>query len=177
MNPADYITLSRIPVAALTAGLIVHAPPLLLPALIAAIYCEASDVLDGAVARASKRTTPLGAMLDPMADSIARLLIFAAFLAAGWISYWLLALLIVRDVIVAYARIHATQRGMAIGARVSGKIKAVAQGGAIIGILLALILNAPYTDGIIAALSWIAALATLWSLHDYVRHFATPPRE
>lgn len=177
MNPADYITLSRIPVAALTAGLIVHAPPLLLPALIAAIYCEASDVLDGAVARASGRTSQLGAMLDPMADSIARLLIFAAFVAAGWISYWLLALLIVRDIIVAYARIHATRHGMAIGARLSGKIKAVAQGGAIIGILLALILNTPYTETIIPALSWIAALATAWSLHDYIRHFAAAPRD
>lgn len=171
MTPADYVTLSRVPGAALAAGLLLHEPPLLIPALIVVLYCEASDVLDGAVARWTKQTTPLGAMLDPMADSLARLLIFASFLALGWISFWIMACFIVRDVIVAYARIYGAQHGLSVGARMSGKIKAVAQGAAIIAMVAVAAFNVPHPDEWRLALGWGAAAVTLWSLFDYVRHF------
>ncbi|MGE0044545.1 MAG: CDP-alcohol phosphatidyltransferase family protein [Hyphomonadaceae bacterium] len=171
MTPAYLVTLSRIPGALIAAWCLLQAPPLLIAALVAVIYCEISDALDGMVARATKQTSALGAMLDPMADSLARLLIFASFLALGWISYWVMACFVVRDVGVAYARIYGAQAGLAVGARLSGKVKAVAQGAAIIGIVAVAAFNWPHADVWRLWLGWMAALVTLWSLADYVGHF------
>jgi len=109
--------------------------------------------------------------LDPMCDSLYRLSVFMAFAAAGWIPLWMVFPFMFRDIIVSYARIMAASRGAQIGARLSGKIKAVIQGGAQIGIIGAHMLN--LSDGISMALIWLAMAITLYSLVDYVRGFST----
>ncbi|MFC7328553.1 CDP-alcohol phosphatidyltransferase family protein [Marinactinospora rubrisoli] len=66
-------------------------------------FAGLSDWLDGKIARAWNQTSRLGTVLDPMAD---RLYIFAALLGLvvrGIIPWWLMAILVLRDVLIVLA--------------------------------------------------------------------------
>jgi phosphatidylglycerophosphate synthase len=56
------------------------------------------------LSRVTGSVSELGKILDPMADSMYRLMVFAAFTQVGWMPAWMLAIFIVRDVGVAYIR-------------------------------------------------------------------------
>ncbi|MEE2643420.1 MAG: CDP-alcohol phosphatidyltransferase family protein [Myxococcota bacterium] len=94
-------------------------------------FIEASDILDGHVARTFGQGSRLGQLLDPMADTITRFSIFLCFLKAELIPFWMIFIFFVRDMSVAYFRAFAATEGLVIGARYSGKIKAVVQGFAV----------------------------------------------
>ncbi|MEV2279245.1 CDP-alcohol phosphatidyltransferase family protein [Nocardiopsis sp. NPDC049922] len=69
-------------------------------ALLVLAFAGLSDWLDGKIARAWNQTSRLGTVLDPMAD---RLYIFAALLGLvvrGIIPWWLMAILVLRDVLI-----------------------------------------------------------------------------
>jgi len=146
--------------------LAIHSP-LLWVVLVLAIISEISDVLDGALARKMGLSSGLGQALDPLCDSLYRLTVFLAFAAAGWMPLWLIFPFLFRDIIVSYARIMAASRGVSIGARLSGKIKAVIQGAAQIGVVTFHMLG--LADNLSLALIGIAAAMTLYSLYDYVQ--------
>jgi CDP-diacylglycerol--glycerol-3-phosphate 3-phosphatidyltransferase len=101
-------------------------------ALLLGVLIEASDVLDGRVARRRGEVTDLGRLLDPFADSLSRLSVFLAFLAEGYASVWAVAVILYRDVLVAYVRIWAMRKGHVQAARLSGKAKAITQGATIL---------------------------------------------
>lgn len=109
--------------------------------------CEITDVLDGILARKYNQVTVLGKILDPMADSIVRLSIFLTF-TQGLIQLPLLVVLIfvVRDAVISTLRTLCAFHGNALGARISGKIKAIMQAVSIYIILGLLIL---YVENII----------------------------
>jgi cardiolipin synthase len=72
-----------------------------LPALIVFIAAGISDVLDGFLARFLDQRSRLGQLLDPAAD---KLMMFVSFVVAalqGIVPYWLAALVIGRDVLLA----------------------------------------------------------------------------
>ena len=93
LNPPNLISLSRLAMAGVFLG--VHDADWRVAVVFSAM---ASDVLDGVIARVSRSTTKLGALIDPIAD---RVFMLAAFVAVAWdglISPWQLGLLLVRDV-------------------------------------------------------------------------------
>ena len=166
----NFLTLTRVILGLGIYALLASHSPLLWLVLVLAIVSELSDVLDGMVARALGLANGLGKALDPLCDSLYRLTVFLAFAAAGWMPLWLVLPFLFRDVIVSYARIMAASRGVSIGARASGKIKAVFQGAAQIGVIIAHMLGLP--DAVSWAFVGLAALVTLYSLYDYVTGFA-----
>ncbi|HSX12634.1 MAG TPA: CDP-alcohol phosphatidyltransferase family protein [Rhabdochlamydiaceae bacterium] len=111
------------------------------------ILAELSDLLDGIAARRKNEVTELGKILDPMADSIFRLSFFFA-LTQGFVKLplWLVLFFFYRDSIVSLLRTVCALRGIALAARISGKIKAAVQGTAAI---LVLTLMVPYVFGMI----------------------------
>ncbi len=135
-----------------------------------AILGELTDLADGFLARKFNMGSELGAALDPLCDSLYRLSVFLGFAAAGWMPLWMVLPFAFRDIIVSYARIAAATRGVSVGARWSGKIKAVVQGAAqiIVLVLFALGLHGDWNIYLIGA----AVLITLYSLVDYVFGFA-----
>lgn len=135
-----------------------------------AVLGEITDLADGFLARKFGMASDLGAALDPLCDSLYRLTVFLGFAAAGWIPFWMVLIFAYRDIIVSYARIAAASRGSKVGARWSGKIKAVVQGAAQIAVLVLFALGA--LNGWAFWLVGVAALMTLYSLFDYVRGFA-----
>lgn len=111
------------------------------------VICELSDLFDGVLARKKNQVTDLGKILDPVADSIFRLSVFLTF-TQGLIKLPLLLVLVFlyRDSITSTLRTVCALRGIALGARFSGKVKAVIQAVAAIFILVMMI---PYSLGII----------------------------
>jgi CDP-diacylglycerol--glycerol-3-phosphate 3-phosphatidyltransferase len=131
-----------------------------------AVAIELTDWLDGTLARRYGWQTPLGRFLDPLADSIARLTAFAALHSyGGYLPLWMLLCLLYRDQLVAYLRIDAARRGADVGARWSGKLKAVVQAAAILGICAGRVAAHP-------AMGWIDA-ATLHRLSTALAAVAT----
>lgn len=142
--------------------------------LFLAALSELSDVFDGALARKHNKVTELGKLLDPMADSIFRLSVLLAF-TQGIIQLpvLLVCVFFYRDTIISTLRTVCALRGIALGARLSGKIKAVIQ--ATVGFFI-LILMIPYSMGslhleVLRTISFysvlVAAIYTLCSGTEY----------
>jgi CDP-diacylglycerol--glycerol-3-phosphate 3-phosphatidyltransferase len=182
LNLALYLTVGRILLSPVFLGLylfyqelgisFVYLPFLLLAVVILA---ELSDLLDGIVARRRNVVTELGKILDPMADSIFRLSFFFA-LTQGFVKLplWLVLLFFYRDSVVSLLRTVCALRGIALAARMSGKIKAAVQGTVAI---LVLTLMVPYVLGFLSLeefrsisfyLVLSAALYTVLSGIEYV---------
>ncbi len=147
-------------------------------ALAIAFLMELTDWLDGFLARRYSWQTALGRFLDPLADSIARMTAFVALHSTtGAPTLPMLLVFLYRDQLVAYLRIDAAQRGVDVGARRSGKLKAVVQALAIVGTCVGKLLSHSAVGWIEPAtsfaLSWwlmgFAALVTLFSGVDYAR--------
>ncbi len=59
-----------------------------------------SDLADGFVARALGVTSRFGAWLDPIADKLLMLFCFLALMKVGVVPFWLVVLVIIRDVVI-----------------------------------------------------------------------------
>ena len=136
---------------------------------------EISDLLDGHLARKLNVTSRFGKIIDPLADSLYRAMVFLAFLDAGWMPLWMVAIIISRDILVSYLRIFAQQNGITMAARMSGKIKAIVQGIAQMSTVALLVLfgatQDSSIDGVIYALLFGATAVTAWSAIDYLLGF------
>ncbi len=173
MGLPNKITLSRLALGPLF--LIVYLtdwPGAKLGGLIIAILVEVTDIADGWMARARGETSEVGKLLDPMADSVARISCFIGFLVYGYAAAWMVAVLVYRDVGVAYVRTLAALQGVAVGARRSGKWKGAIQGTAAITILTLDLLNIPWLQShflkIVFFLMLLVTLYTGFTLVDYI---------
>ncbi len=177
MNLATSVTVFRILLAPVFAWVIYQArngsTALLWAALALAILSEISDGLDGWLARRLGQVSDLGKLLDPLADSLARMTSFLAFTAVGWMSLGVMLVLIWRDILVSAIRTAAASQGLVLAARSSGKIKAIVQAAAIFAVLLAQLAHGYNLNWGFSWLwfqnlfVWAAALITAWSLADY----------
>lgn len=135
MNLPNYLSLSRIfsvPILiwVLTDDSIhdVHGRRELLASAIF-VLASITDVLDGYLARRRKQITPMGMLLDPLAD---KLMVTAAFIALvkfnpSIITVWVAVVVIGREFLVSGLRSIATGEGFTIEASDLGKIKMVVQ--------------------------------------------------
>lgn len=69
-------------------------------ALLLIVIAGLSDALDGLLAKRFGWTSPLGALLDPLADKLLMVGSFLAALIVGLIPMWLTALVIGRDLLI-----------------------------------------------------------------------------
>ena len=142
-----------------------------------AIFALASitDFFDGYLARAWGQQSSLGRMLDPIADKLlvaACLLLLAADgTIAGW-SLWAAIVILCREILVSGLREYLAELKVSVPVTWLAKWKTTVQLFAL-GFLLAgkageQIL--PGTTLIGLSLLWIAAILTLYTGYDYVRH-------
>lgn len=85
---------------------------------------EISDFIDGMVARMLSQVTDIGKLLDPFADSLSRLSYFLCFMIGGIMPLWVFVLVLYRDLWLGFLRLLLMKKGIALGSRLSGKIKA-----------------------------------------------------
>ncbi|MCB2053274.1 MAG: CDP-diacylglycerol--glycerol-3-phosphate 3-phosphatidyltransferase [Geminicoccaceae bacterium] len=136
---------------------------------------EISDLMDGHIARRYGATSNFGKIVDPLADSLYRAMVFLAFLDAGWMPMWMVAIIVSRDILVAYLRIFSQQNGITLSARTSGKLKAVVQGVVQIAAVVLFFVYGLHPAGWVThtvfGLLLAATLVTAWSAVDYTLGF------
>lgn len=106
----------------------------------AAIFLVAalSDWYDGYFARLLNLVTPLGAFLDPLADKLLTSAAFIAFAYRGLIPWWMVVVVLGRDIYLTAFRLRSDTLGMSIRTSVFAKIKTFVQMAFIGYVLLAL---------------------------------------
>lgn len=172
----NILSLGRIFCGPLVLALIIQgSATALITTILVMLLAEVSDLLDGHLARRMGVASAFGKIVDPLADSIYRALVFLAFMDAGWMPVWMVAVIIVRDILVSYLRIFSEQNGITMGARQSGKIKAVFQGVVQIGTVVLVLMAGGVLAGAYATLVFslllIATVVTAWSGIDYTLGF------
>jgi CDP-diacylglycerol--glycerol-3-phosphate 3-phosphatidyltransferase len=136
---ANFVTFLRIAFALPACYLLIRGTPVsLVWAVVLLLYVELSDAIDGHVARTWGEVSDVGKLLDPLVDTLTRFTVFATFLVMGLMPLWMLLIFFYRDMVVAYLRSMAAMKNVAMGARFSGKVKALVQGigQQVVGILL-----------------------------------------
>ena len=64
------------------------------------VIAGVSDAVDGFIARRFDRRTPLGALLDPLADKVLLVSAYVALGIAGQLWTWLVVLVVFRDIMI-----------------------------------------------------------------------------
>lgn len=136
---------------------------------------ELSDAFDVFLARRYNQVTDLGKVLDPMADSIARISVFLTFTVDPVkLPIPLIFIFLYRDSVVSTLRTICALKGFALAARTSGKIKAVIQA---IAAFLVILLMIPHSLGLLSTSTLhfvgtvtvsFAAFYTIYSGIDYI---------
>lgn len=138
----------------------------------AAIFALASltDWADGYLARRRKQITPLGQVIDPLADKLLTSAALISLVQMDLAQSWMVAVIIGREFAVTTLRSLAYARGVAMPASPLGKIKMVAQVVAILALILAHgRMRGVYLIGQIAL--WVVVVTALASATDYFRRF------
>lgn len=128
MSPADQLTLARalavpVVVALFTWPFSGHAY------WATGVFCVAmsTDWFDGRLARKHGRTSPLGSLLDPIADKVLVLGTLVMLISQRVVPAWMVAAIVVREVLITGLRQAAIERGIVLAARDLGKLKTWAQ--------------------------------------------------
>ncbi len=133
-------------------------------------FASATDWLDGFLARRRKQITPLGQMMDPLADKLLTSAAFISLVQMGVAPAWMVAVIIGRELAITAIRSIAYSRGQSIPASPLGKVKMIAE----VVAILAMILGRPRL-GRLAVLGplalWVAVVAAVVSAFDYYRRF------
>lgn len=160
MNIPNAITVSRL---FLTAGFILfvtfESTSGHFTALILFIIAAISDFVDGWLARKMNLITPLGKLLDPLADKILVCSAFVFLTAEGLCPVWVTALIIGREFLVTGLRQIAIEAGQVLAADRLGKWKTAFQLSYLIAGMIRLTLDTMESVG---SFSPLHTLTTPW---------------
>ena len=141
----------------------------------AAIFGIASltDWLDGYLARRHKQITPLGQVIDPLADKLLTSAAFISLVQMGVAPAWMVAVIIGREFAVTALRSLLYSRGVPIPASPLGKIKMVAQVIAILALIIGDRGDRHWAGFLVIghAALWVVVVTALVSAADYFRRF------
>ena len=128
MGLADQLTLVRVAAVPLVVGLYVSdfrghdwwATGLFIAAM-------TTDWFDGRVARRRGRSSPLGSLLDPVADKLLVLTVLIVLIGRGVFPGWMVTAIVAREFLVSGLRLATLERGVVMHARDLGKLKTWSQ--------------------------------------------------
>ncbi|MDR0442419.1 MAG: CDP-diacylglycerol--glycerol-3-phosphate 3-phosphatidyltransferase [Treponema sp.] len=135
MSLANKLTFSRIILAPVF--FIVYLLPGFFPSLFAGaawtvpvlwlifIVSQVTDLLDGIVARKNNEVSDFGKLFDPFADTLMQITCFLCFVIDRIFPALLFLLVIYREFSILFIRNLMLKKGIALGARLGGKIKTV----------------------------------------------------
>jgi len=190
LNLPNLLTLSRLVMAPVLAATVM-AETLTgdIASLVLLLIAGITDLLDGYLARKYGQATDFGKVVDPLADSFLFLALFYGFVATGWMPLWVYLIFLGREGFMhLFLRPYFLLRGVALGAKWTGKVKAALQNAVGYAVLLAMAATRlwpewpePTRRGLRDAAGWallaVAALS-LASLWPYVAELwrREPPR-
>jgi CDP-diacylglycerol--glycerol-3-phosphate 3-phosphatidyltransferase len=91
------------------------------------IAAMSTDWLDGRIARRTGHTSPLGSLLDPVADKLLVLTVLIVLIDQDVFPGWMVAAIVAREFLVSGLRLAALERGVVMQARDLGKLKTWSQ--------------------------------------------------
>ena len=128
-----------------------------------------SDGLDGYLAKRNNWTSRLGELMDPLADKLLLVSCFVTLGWMGWIPLWLVALVVLRDLVIVGGAIvfHMRVERLEAAPSIISKLNTFAQ--------ILLVLAVIFSQGMhVLPVLWLDILiysvlaTTLWSGFDYV---------
>ena len=93
--------------------------------LILFVLIEATDLLDGIIARKCNLVTDLGKVMDPFADTFSRLTYFVCLSSVNIMPLWTFVIILWREFSIVFLRMLMMGKGIAVPANIWGKSKAV----------------------------------------------------
>ena len=150
--------------------------------LLLLIIADITDALDGWWARykdgdkvPEDKVTQFGKLFDPAADKIFHMALFVAFVASGWVPFWIIIVFLWRDQLGDLVRGYVSfVSKKAMGALTSGKIKTASQGivqGVVISLYLVKAIGFDFPAREISlGFMMIAAVIAIYSGVDYGYH-------
>lgn len=101
------------------------------------VVTEATDILDGQIARRHNMVTDIGKVMDPFADTLSHLTYFVCLMMAGIMPEWAFVIIMWREFGILFVRMLMMKTGKAVPANIWGKAKTVLYAiSSILGILL-----------------------------------------
>lgn len=135
------------------------------------LFAVITDYLDGIVARRQKSITPMGKLLDPLADKLLVSAVFIMLVPLGKIPAWITFLIISREMVITGLRSLAASQGLIIKASRIGKNKMVSQSIA----MLLLLLYIPEIERELRYVGymcvWVSLVLGYWSAIRYSMDF------
>jgi CDP-diacylglycerol--glycerol-3-phosphate 3-phosphatidyltransferase len=131
------------------------------------VVAMATDQIDGWLARRSGTSTALGKLLDPVADKVLVLAVLVMLVGEGVAPAWMVALIVVREILVSGLRLAAVERGVVLGARDLGRAKTWTQ--ALAAAIAGLAAAGAWSDDVAWWALLVALVATWVSGLDYAR--------
>jgi CDP-diacylglycerol---glycerol-3-phosphate 3-phosphatidyltransferase len=131
------------------------------------VVAMATDQIDGWLARRSGTSSALGTLLDPVADKVLVLAALVMLIGESVAPAWMIALIVVREILVSGLRLAAVERGVVLGARDLGRAKTWAQ--ALAATIAGLAAAGLWSDDVAWWALLIALVATWVSGLDYAR--------
>ena len=124
-----------------------------------------TDVIDGALARALRLSTQVGAYLDPIADKCLLSGSFLALGATGSVPWWLVVVVLGRDIyiLLAVVAVLTLTNVRQFPPSRWGKISTFVQIATVVTYMVQNIWPGPVLGAIAAAMLWVCGLCTVWS--------------
>ena len=179
-SPANLLGIARILATPVVIGLMLIASPGLgVVAFVLFCLAAVTDFLDGRVARARGEVSPLGVFMDLTADKVLVGGVLVAMVEVGLLPTWMVATIIVRELVIAGVRQMAAAEDVVIAARALGKAKTLTT---LIGMAVLLLAYDAQTAGPLGATGigpgtqlvgfWLMVVATVLTVvsgWDYLR--------
>jgi CDP-diacylglycerol--glycerol-3-phosphate 3-phosphatidyltransferase len=168
MSPADQLTVARalsVPIVVVLYAWDFHGHAY----WATGVFCFAmtTDFFDGKLARRHGRSSALGSLLDPIADKVLVLGTMVMLVGLHVVPAWMIAAIVVREVLITGLRQAAIERGVVIAARDLGKLKTWAQ--AIAAGVAGFAAAGAWTDRVAWWFMLVAVVLTCVSGLDYAR--------
>jgi CDP-diacylglycerol--glycerol-3-phosphate 3-phosphatidyltransferase len=179
-SPANLLGIARILATPVVVALIlIGRPGLGIVAFGLFALAAITDLLDGWIARARGEVSPLGVFMDLTADKVLVAGVLVAMVEVGLLPTWIVATILVRELVIAGVRQMAAGRNVVIAARALGKAKTLTTLG---GMTILLLARDAATGGPLAPLGiaagaelvglWVMVVATALTVvsgWDYLR--------
>jgi CDP-diacylglycerol--glycerol-3-phosphate 3-phosphatidyltransferase len=144
--------------------------------LILFIAIEATDLLDGIIARKRNLVTDLGKVMDPFADTFARLTYFVCLMSVNIFPIIAFVIILWRELAQSFIRSLLMREGKALPANIWGKTKAVLYAVSAVAGVFYLIVYRSFPDmnnllmikNVLTVLFYISAVASLASFFTYI---------
>lgn len=130
-----------------------------------------TDILDGYLARRNSQVSPMGALLDPLADKLLTTACMILLVNEDSLWTWMAGVMVCRDVAITSMRLVALEQGVTIAVSGYGKMKTIFQD----IMIFCLMINEPLFDLPLKPVGWISAWVALglsvYSAYLYVIEF------